>query len=124
MLRDVAESGCHIVGVLADETGPAFAYSIGVLHHTPAPANAFARVADTVQPGGKLAVYMYARYGPSHRVSDAIRVVTTRLPLKVMWVLSAVAIPLYYPYRLPILGKLSGLKVGLENVRWQDADIY
>lgn len=33
VLRDVAESGCHVVGVLADETGPAFAYSIGLYHN-------------------------------------------------------------------------------------------
>ncbi len=33
VLRDVAESGCHIVGVLADETGPAYAYSIGLFHN-------------------------------------------------------------------------------------------
>lgn len=33
VLRDVAESGCHVVGVLGDETGPAFAYSIGLFHN-------------------------------------------------------------------------------------------
>ena len=33
MLRDVAESGCHIVGVRADDQGPAFAYSIGLYHN-------------------------------------------------------------------------------------------
>ena len=33
VLHDVAESGSHIVGVLADETGPAFAYSIGLFHN-------------------------------------------------------------------------------------------
>jgi SAM-dependent methyltransferase/uncharacterized protein YbaR (Trm112 family) len=82
------------------------AYSIGVLHHTPDPRAAFARVAATVKQGGSLAVYLYphpglARYGP-----DLIRRVTTRLPLKMMRVLSAVAVPLYYPYRLPLLGKV------------------
>ena len=49
------------------------AYSIGVLHHTPDPQAAFGRVAATVKPGGKFAVYMYARYGSAHRASDAIR---------------------------------------------------
>lgn len=33
VLRDVVESGCHVVGVLADATGPAFAYSIGLFHN-------------------------------------------------------------------------------------------
>lgn len=33
VLRDVAGNGCHIVGVLADESGPAFVYSIGLFHN-------------------------------------------------------------------------------------------
>lgn len=33
VLRDVAQFGCHIVGVLEDEQGPAFSYSIGFWHH-------------------------------------------------------------------------------------------
>src|SRR5204863_8433205 len=49
------------------------AYSIGVLHHTPNPPLAFARVAETVAPGGRLAVYVYSRYGPAPRMSDALR---------------------------------------------------
>lgn len=101
------------------------AYSIGVLHHTPDPPGAFARVAATVKAGGKLAIYVYGRYGPAHRVSDAIRVVTTRLPLGMMWVLSAAAIPLHYLYRLPVLG--SALRLALQispepdwRTRWLD----
>ena len=103
------------------------AYSIGVLHHTPDPREAFARVARTVKPAGKLAVYMYARYGPSHKASDAIRHVTTRLPLKVMWGLSAVAIPLYYLYRVPVVGKLFQLAAPISmepEARWRWLDTF
>ena len=103
------------------------AYSIGVLHHTPDPRGAFARVAATVKPCGKLAVYMYARYGPSHKASDAIRHVTTRLPLKVMWGLSAVAIPLYYLYRVPVVGKLFQLAAPISmepEARWRWLDTF
>jgi SAM-dependent methyltransferase len=82
------------------------AYSIGVLHHTPDPAAAFDHVAATVKKGGGLAVYLYARYGPDRHTSDLLRAVTTRLPLGVMLALSAAAIPLYYPYRIPGLGRL------------------
>jgi SAM-dependent methyltransferase len=80
------------------------AYSIGVLHHTPDTRAAFERVAAVVKPGGGLAVYLYAGYGP--RFADRIRKVTTRLPAPVMLALSAAAVPLYYPYRLPGIGKL------------------
>jgi SAM-dependent methyltransferase len=101
------------------------AYAIGVLHHTPDPADAFARVAAAVKENGKLAVYVYSCYGPSYRTSDVIRRVTTRLPLGLMWALSAAAIPLYYVYRLPLIGKTLrlGLPTSIEpdwRARWLD----
>ena len=83
------------------------AYSIGVLHHTPDTATAFERVATTVKKGGGFAVYLYAAYGSWYRGSDVLRkLVTTRLPGSVMLALSALAIPAYYLYRLPLLGKI------------------
>jgi len=103
------------------------AYSIGVLHHTPNPALAFARVAETVAPGGKLAIYVYSRYGPAHRMSDAFRVVTTRLPLRLVWVLAAGAVPLYYVHRLPVIGKASllALPSSMEpHWRWRWLDTF
>ena len=103
------------------------AYSIGVLHHTPDPQTAFARIAPLVKPGGKLAVYLYARYGSSHRASDALRMVTTRLPLRAMWILSAAAIPLYYLYRVPALGRLARLALPISmdpNWRWRWLDTF
>lgn len=103
------------------------AYSIGVLHHTPDPREAFARVARTVKPAGKFAVYMYARYGPSHKASDAIRHVTTRLPLTLMWGLSAVAVPLYYLYRVPVVGKVFQLAAPISmepEARWRWLDTF
>jgi SAM-dependent methyltransferase len=103
------------------------AYSIGVLHHTPDPETAFARVAETVAPRGRLAVYLYARYGPSHRMSDLLRFVTTRLPLQVMWGLSAAAIPMYYLYRLPAVGKVFQLAAPISmepDWRWRWLDTF
>jgi SAM-dependent methyltransferase len=82
------------------------AYSIGVLHHTPDPCKAFERVGAMVKKGGGFAVYLYHRYGIAYRFSDLIRTVTTRLPLKLMFAISAVAVPLYYLYRIPVLGKV------------------
>jgi len=83
------------------------AYSIGVLHHTPDTAAAFGRVAATVKKGGGFGVYVYAAYGSWYLGSDLLRkLVTTRLPPRVMLGLTAAAIPLYYLYRLPLLGKI------------------
>jgi len=103
------------------------AYSIGVLHHTPSPREAFDRVASAVKKDGALAVYLYAGYGPNHHFSDAIRRVTTRLPLGVMLALSAAAIPLYYPYRVPGLGKALHLLCPIAmhpNWRWRWLDTF
>jgi SAM-dependent methyltransferase len=103
------------------------AYSIGVLHHTPDTRAAFDRVAAMVRPGGGLAVYLYARYGFSHYFPDAIRKVTTRLPVGVMLALSAAAVPLYYVYQLPVLGKLLHLVCPISlhpNWRWRWLDTF
>ncbi|HEX7858914.1 MAG TPA: DUF4262 domain-containing protein [Verrucomicrobiae bacterium] len=32
-LKDVAESGCHVIKVMEDDSGPGFAYSIGLFHN-------------------------------------------------------------------------------------------
>lgn len=103
------------------------AYSVGVLHHTPDPATAFARVAAAVRHGGALAVYLYARYGPGHRASDMIRVLTTRLPLPVLRVLSALAVPAYYLYRVPLLGRALGVMLPISlhrDWRWRWLDTF
>jgi SAM-dependent methyltransferase len=103
------------------------AYSIGVLHHTPDTEQAFARVARSVRPGGQLAVYLYARYGPTARVTDAIRQVTTRMPPRLLLALTTAAIPLYYLYRLPGLGTLLRLTLPIsydQHWRWRWLDTF
>ena len=103
------------------------AYSVGVLHHTPDTAGAFARVAAAVRRGGAMAVYLYARYGPSHRFSDAIRVLTTRLPFSVLRALSAAAIPLYYAYKLPGVGGVLRIVAPISlhpDWRWRWLDTF
>jgi uncharacterized protein YbaR (Trm112 family)/ubiquinone/menaquinone biosynthesis C-methylase UbiE len=82
------------------------AYSIGVIHHTPAPAAAFARLAATVKKGGQVALYVYYAGGVARHFSDVIRVLTTRLPLSVVRVASSAAIPLVHLYRLPAIGRV------------------
>jgi SAM-dependent methyltransferase len=103
------------------------AYSIGVLHHTPDTRAAFDRVAATVKPGGGLAVYVYHGYGPGRRFADLIRTVTTRLPLRAMFVLSALAVPLYYVYRVPVVGKLLQMVCPISlypDWRWRWLDTF
>jgi SAM-dependent methyltransferase len=58
-----------------------FAFSIGVLHHSPDPRKAFAQVAARVKPGGTLAVWLYRRNTPPQEwLNTGLRAVTTRTP--------------------------------------------
>jgi SAM-dependent methyltransferase len=103
------------------------AYSIGVLHHTPDTRAAFERVAATVKPGGGLAVYLYAKYTIANHFSDTYRKLTTRLPPRLMLALSAVAVPLYYPYQLPGIGKVLRLVCPISlhpDWRWRWLDTF
>lgn len=103
------------------------AYSIGVLHHTPEPARAFACVASTVRRGGDLAVYLYHRYGPGHGLNAALRAITTRLPRRMMLALAALAVPLYYLYHLPLLGGILQLLAPISlhpSWRWRWLDTF
>jgi SAM-dependent methyltransferase len=103
------------------------AYSIGVLHHTPDPRAAFDRVAEEVKVGGGLAVYLYDRYGFAHHFPDFARKITTRLPHRVMMAIAALAIPLYYVYRLPFIGKFFHLLFPISMTRdwrWRWLDTF
>src|SRR6266850_1048815 len=105
------------------------AYSIGVLHHTPDPRAAFERVAAVVKKGGGLAVYLYSGYGLrlAHACSDLLRAGTTRIPLPLMFWLCPLSGPLYYVYRIPILGNALRILLPISrhpNWRWRWLDMF
>jgi SAM-dependent methyltransferase len=78
-------------------------YSIGVLHHTPDTKQAFDALVPLLREKGEFAVFIYA-YGHYHFFSDLWRKITTRIPHRVVYYLSSLAIPLYYLYKLPGVG--------------------
>lgn len=82
-------------------------YSFGVLHHTPDCARAFKQLPPLLKPGGALCVFVYSAYNKAIVYSSACwRALTTRLPRRVVYALSFLAVPLYYVYRLPVLGAI------------------
>jgi SAM-dependent methyltransferase len=71
-------------------------HSSGVLHHTPSTAESFRRLARAVKPGGKLYVQLYRRRPAGiHHLNVALRALTTRLPLPLLYGLCYVATPLH-----------------------------
>jgi SAM-dependent methyltransferase len=81
-------------------------YSIGVLHHTPAPEKAFRALAAVIKTGGHGAIYVYPAGGLAQQVSDVIRRITVRLPHRLLALLTRAAVILYYAHRLPVLGRV------------------
>ena len=80
-------------------------YSLGVLHHTPDPQGTFQRLLPFLKPGGKISITVYSAYNTVYVASTTLwRRLTTRLPRRLVYYLSHLAIPLYYVYRLPIIG--------------------
>jgi SAM-dependent methyltransferase len=101
-------------------------YSLGVLHHTPDTRKAFEAVVPFLKPRGEFAVFLYA-YGHYSYFSDIWRKITTRVPYRVVYYVTALAIPLYFLYRLPFLGL--GLRFLFPmsqhpNPRWRWLDTF
>jgi len=94
-------------------------FSFGVLMATPNTKKAFMQLPRFVKPGGKLAIFVYAKWfekgswasRAKDRLSDSYRKISSRLPLSVLHMLSYVAIPLYELKRLPKLGKLVDIAI-------------
>jgi uncharacterized protein YbaR (Trm112 family)/ubiquinone/menaquinone biosynthesis C-methylase UbiE len=101
-------------------------YSIGVLHHTPDTKKAFDAVVPFLKPGGEIAVFLYA-YGHYSFFSDLWRKVTTRVPYKVNYYLTALSIPFYYLYKLPFIGLALRFLFPMSphpNPRWRWLDTF
>jgi SAM-dependent methyltransferase len=99
-------------------------YSIGVLHHTPDTEAALKSIVPYLKKRGELAVFLYA-HGHYHYFSDMWRKVTTKLPVRFMYYLSAIAVPLYYVHKIPFFGKAAQFLLPTANWpkwkwRWLD----
>lgn len=78
-----------------------FVYSLGVLHHLPEPEKGFRALSSKVKRGGFAIVYLYedfsCRSKPERvllKAVNSLRVITKRMPKKMLYLLSLVATPL------------------------------
>lgn len=103
-------------------------YSFGVLHHTPDARGVFHKLAALLKPGGCMAIFVYSAYNKGLVYSSAVwRVVTRRLPRRLLYWICAASVPLYYLYRLPVIGPLGKLcwVISMErNWRWRWLDTF
>ncbi len=80
-------------------------YSFGVLHHTPNCEKAFKSISPLLKKGGIISIFVYASYNKAVVYSSNFwRIFTTRLPKRIVYYFSFLAIPIYYIYRIPVLG--------------------
>ncbi len=81
--------------------------SWGVLHHTPNCAAAFRELATYLKPGGIMAVYIYGKSkGARRRMITFYRNFTIHIPHSILYRLCYLSVPLYYAYKIPLLGNL------------------
>jgi ubiquinone/menaquinone biosynthesis C-methylase UbiE len=107
-LRSAANVSFHAASV-ADMPLPNasldFAYSLGVLHHVPDTTAAITAIAGKLKPGAPFLVYLYyaldnrpAWYRALWRASNAGRLVISRLPHQLRFVISQIiAVLVYWP---------------------------
>lgn len=82
-----------------------FIYSFGVLHHTPNAKAGFECLARFLKNGGKFSLFVYDSYEKAIVYSSNFwRKITTRLPLRVLYYFCFLSVPLYYLYKLPLIG--------------------
>jgi SAM-dependent methyltransferase len=76
-----------------------YIFSVGVLHHTPDTEQAFKRLVPLLKPDGEIAIWVYTKYFEwLHKPSTFLRKFTTKMPKRVVYYLSTIAVPLYFAW--------------------------
>lgn len=103
-------------------------YCFGVLHHTPDASATFKALVPLLKPGGRLAIFVYSAYNKALIYSSTFwRTLTVRVPRTLLYWLCAGAVPLYYLYRVPVIGQLAKLclVISMEpDWRWRWLDTF
>ena len=82
-------------------------YSIGVLMATPDTRKAFLSLVPFLSGEGSIAIWVYDDFrGIARWWSDLLRRVTPTMNARLLYALCWLAVPAYFVYRIPVLGKL------------------
>lgn len=80
-----------------------FIFSIGVLHHTVSTEQAIKKLPFFLKHSGKLAVWLYNK-SELFFMSERYRRFTTKMPDKLLYYLTFLAVPYYYLTRIRLIG--------------------
>lgn len=101
-LGNVMAIKCSALDIAVEGDSLDFAYSFGVLHHTPDPEKGLSEIARVLKKGCPAFLYLYedhsenpVKYAAIKMVS-AVRSITTRIPPKVLYALSCIASPFVF----------------------------
>lgn len=88
-----------------------FIFSFGVIHHSPDPKACLKEIFRVLKPGGDICITVYPSYG-MYYTSKLIRKITTKIPPKLLYLITSIYLCIFYiPYKYfllkhSILGKL------------------
>ncbi len=104
-------------------------FSIGVLHHTPDTKKAFLMLPPLLKKSGKIAIWVYGEntFRPYDYFGRYWRQITSRLPKRLLYVLSHFAVPLYWTYKIPFFGNLLNILMPYStdpNWHWRVLDTF
>ncbi|GIU81091.1 MAG: methyltransferase domain-containing protein [Acidobacteria bacterium] len=105
-------------------------FSIGVLHHTPNTRKAFEALIPFLKPGGFIVIWLYHAYNDDTtrmKLSKFYRRFSWKLPKKVLYGISWMAVPYYYLNRVPILRVFTGRLWHIaehKNWKWRVLDTF
>ena len=105
-----------------------FIYSFGVLHHTPDCEKAFKQLPPLLKKDSSISIFVYSQYNKAIVYTSAFwRFFTTRLPKRVLYFLCYISVPLYFIYKIPVLGNIGKMLFNIPMIphwRWRVLDTF
>jgi SAM-dependent methyltransferase len=103
-----------------------FIFSTGVLHHTPSTKAAFDCLPKLLRKNGTIAIWVYSSYSQLG-FSNFYRLFTPRIPKRILHALCHAAVPLYFFYKIPLLGLFLRWVLPMSNhpkAEWRVVDTF
>ena len=101
-LGNVMAVKCSALDLAVKSSSLDFAYSFGVLHHTPDPYRCMREIARILKKGCPAFIYLYEDHSENLfkyialKIVTMVRLITTRLPKKILYVLSWMLAPFVF----------------------------